>query len=172
MYIQQTADDIKKCLLEAGNLVDFAQEAGVSRDNVLFYEYMQACDMAKVYRELAAECDAFMRRYCRYLLAHPNENFHVADKSSKMVDLAKLRELRPDVYNRYKKLPDNFFNRRFTPDAMIQIMLANNVGADEIEGRVTVTVTDIQKCLSDEEKDVIFVTDPGKLKLVISEVIA
>ena len=170
MYILQTIKSIKECLVKQGNIVDYAKKEGVSAEDVPFLEYMQANDLAKIFAALAAEYTKYVRQNLNYCMTHENPNFTVKDVSNRVVDIAKLKELRPDVYQECRKLPDKFYNKRFTPVKMMEIMLEYGVTIDEIKANETVTITDTKTKLSEDEQSIIFVKDTKSPKIDIYEV--
>lgn len=167
MYIEPTLEDLAYCLEQGGIYTNYFAEPSVKDDDAYYYIWMQAHNLRAVLKKYDANLKTAEENALAWCLENPNPNFLISKKANDAVDLAKLEELKPDIYYEYRYLPNDFFNHEFTPRQMIEIMKNAGVTEARIREKVKVNVTDIKTIIEKELKPQIFV--PGAYKYMITE---
>ncbi|HJJ48841.1 MAG TPA: hypothetical protein O0X39_07650 [Methanocorpusculum sp.] len=171
MYIELTKDDIQAALIDSDLLVDYEKMTGVKEADLPFLIHLHAENLACVLSELAKEYQAIADDYLKECLNTPNDRFRIETEIRRKVNIAKLIELRPDLYESYRILEPSFVARRFTPWDLIEMFKKAGVTEEEIRskpGNVKVRIDDIKDRVSEDEAEQILL--PDKYHYTVCEV--
>jgi hypothetical protein len=170
MITELTRQDVLDCLVENNLLMVEKDLDAVSESDRCYLVHLHAENLARVFAELAKQFAGIADDYLKECLKTPNERFRIEQTVRRSVDIPKLMELRPDLYESYRIVEPAWLARRFTPWDLISLMKKGGVTEDELRSEpkaCRVRVEDIRDRISEAEKQEIFKVD--KISYTVSE---
>lgn len=171
MFAELTKYDILNCLIEGNLLPDFEKNTAIKEKDICYLTHLHADNLARVFSELAKEYQGIADDYLQECLVTPNDSFRIDCRVTRKVNIAKLIELRPDLYESYRILQPAFIARCLSPWDLIGLIKEAGITEEEIRAdakNVKVNVNPVEKLLNADEAEQILV--PEKYIYTVFEV--